>query len=236
VPGLDHRAIDWKASAHHVKLIAREYRSERNHQVIIAFDTGHLMAERLEGVPRLDHGINAGLLLTWAALKTGDRVGLFGFDEEVRLYSEPRGGMPSFAALQRQSAGLDYSTGETNFTLGLMSLSRRLKRRTLVVIFTDFVDTVTAELMVENLTRLATRHLVLCITLTDPDLRTAAEEAPVNAESLSRAVVAADLVREREVVLMRLRRLGIHCIDVAAASVNSELINRYLEIKRRELV
>jgi len=236
MPGLDHRAIDWKASARHIKLIAREYRSERNHQVIIAFDTGHLMSERLEGVPRLDRGINAGLLLTWAALKTGDRVGLFAFDTEVRLYSEPRGGMPSFAALQRQTASLDYSTGETNFTLGLMSLATRLRRRTLVVLITDFVDTVTAEIMVENLSRLASRHLVLCITLKDPGLIASAEQAPRSAEALSRAVVASDLLREREVVLLRLRRLGIHCIDAPVGSVSTELINRYMEIKRRELV
>jgi uncharacterized protein (DUF58 family) len=236
LPGFDHRAIDWKASARHVKLIAREYRSERNHQVIVGFDTGHLMAERLQGVPRLDHAMNAGLLLTWAALKTGDRVGLFAFDEQVRLFSHPRGGMPSFAALQRQTAGLDYSSGETNFTLGLMSLSRRLKRRTLIVLFTDFVDTVTAELMVENVGRLAARHLVLCITLKDPGLVEAATATPTSAETLSRAVVAGDLVREREVVLMRLRRLGIHCIDAPAKKVSTELVNRYLEIKRRELV
>ncbi len=236
LPGFDNRAIDWKASARHVKLIAREYRSERNHQVIVGFDTGHLMAERLEGVPRLDHAMNAGLLLSWAALKTGDRVGLFAFDEKVRHFSQPRGGMPSFAALQRQTANLDYSTGETNFTLGLMSLQRRLKRRTLVVLFTDFVDTVTAELMVENLGRLAARNLVLCITLSDPGLATAAEQAPMNPATLSRAVVAGDLVREREVVLMRLRRLGIHCIDAPAEKVSTVLINRYLEIKRRELV
>jgi uncharacterized protein (DUF58 family) len=58
----------------------------------------------------------------------------------------------------------------------------------------------------------------------------------VSAEALNRAVVAGDLVREREVVLRRLRRLGIHCIDAPAEKVSTELINRYLEIKRRELV
>lgn len=236
LPGMDNRVIDWKASARHIKMIAREYRSERNHQVIVGFDTGHLMAERLKGVPRLDHAMNAGLLLTWAALKTGDRVGLFAFDEQVRLFSQPRGGMPAFASLQRQTAALDYSTGETNFTLGLMSLSSRLKRRTLVVLFTDFVDTVTAELMVENLGRLARRNLVLCITLRDPELVSAAEQSPTSPAALSRAVVAADLVREREVVLRRLQRLGIRCIDAPAEQVSTVLINRYLEIKRRELV
>ena len=144
--------------------------------------------------------------------------------------------MPSFAALQRQTASLDYSTGETNFTLGLMSLATRLRRRTLVVLITDFVDTVTAEIMVENLSRLASRHLVLCITLKDPGLIASAEQAPRSSEALSRAVVASDLLREREVVLLRLRRLGIHCIDAPVGSVSTELINRYMEIKRRELV
>ena len=61
VQGLDHRAISWKASARHRKLICQEYRAERNHQVVIAFDTGRLMAEPLGGVPKLDHAIHAGL-------------------------------------------------------------------------------------------------------------------------------------------------------------------------------
>jgi uncharacterized protein (DUF58 family) len=46
------RAISWKATARHRKLLAQEFRAERNHQVVLALDTGHLMAEPLEGVPR----------------------------------------------------------------------------------------------------------------------------------------------------------------------------------------
>ncbi|PID80989.1 hypothetical protein CSB20_04585, partial [bacterium DOLZORAL124_64_63] len=80
VPGLDHRAIDWKASARHCKLLSREFRAERNHQVVIAIDTGHLMGETIGGIPKLDHAINAGLLLCWYSLRAGDRVGLLGLD------------------------------------------------------------------------------------------------------------------------------------------------------------
>jgi uncharacterized protein (DUF58 family) len=39
-PGLDSRFIDWKHSARHRKLLCKEFRTERNHQVIMAFDTG----------------------------------------------------------------------------------------------------------------------------------------------------------------------------------------------------
>jgi uncharacterized protein (DUF58 family) len=65
VPGLDHRAIDWKASARHRKLLCQEFRAERNHQVVLAVDGGQLMAEPVGGVPKLDHAINAAILLGW---------------------------------------------------------------------------------------------------------------------------------------------------------------------------
>jgi uncharacterized protein (DUF58 family) len=111
-----------------------------------------------------------------------------------------------------------------------------LKRRSLVVLLTDFVDTVTAELMVENLGRLARTHLVVFVTLNDPQLSALARTAPSSVLELNRAVVAAADRREREVVLKRLRRLGLFTIDADPAKVQPVLINRYLEIKRRELV
>ena len=79
-PGHDIRFIDWKHSARHRKLLTKEFRTERNHHIVLAFDTGHLMMEPLGGIPRLDHAINAGLRLGWVSLRAGDLVGTFGFD------------------------------------------------------------------------------------------------------------------------------------------------------------
>jgi uncharacterized protein (DUF58 family) len=235
-PGFDRRAMDWKASARHRKLLCREFRAERNHQVVIALDTGHLMREPLEGLARLDHAVNAGLLLGYMGLRTGDRVGVFGFDERVRCWAEPQGGAHTFPRLQRAAAELHDSTSETNFTLGLAELSARLRRRSLVVLLTDFTDTVTAELMVDNVHRLARRHLVVFVALQDPGLRPLAGAPPRSLADLHRAVVAADMARDRELVLLRLRRIGVQVIDAEPSAVSAQLINRYLEIKRRELV
>jgi len=236
VPGLDHRALNWKASARHRKLLCEEFRAERNHQVILALDTGHLMGAPLSGIPKLDHAINAGLLLSYVCLRTGDRVGWFTFDAQVRSYTEPAGGTATFRRLQQQTSQVGYSTNETNFTLALTDLSVRLRRRSLVVLLTDFVDTITAELMIENLARISRRHLVLFVTLRDPALAEVAHERPTSLDLLHRAVVAADFVREREVVLRKLARLGVHTIDVPPHRVTTDLLNRYLDVKRRELV
>ena len=58
---------------------------------------------------------------------------------------------------------------------------------------------------------------------------------PRSLGALHQAVVAGDFGRERHVVLERLRRIGAHCIDAAPSRFSMALVNRYLEIKRREL-
>lgn len=236
VPGLDGRAVDWKHSARHMKLVCKEFKAERNHNIILAFDTGHLMSEPLDGVPRIDRAINAGLLLAYASLREGDRVGLFGFDSAIRLYTEPAGGLQNFSRVQHATAGLDYRSEETNYTLGLSHLTGRLRRRALIVLMTDFVDTVTAEMMLENVARLTQRHLVMFVSFQDPALKRLAGARPVSIDAMARATVAHDFARERSVVMERLTRLGVHCLDTPHDAVDSALINRYLMIKNRELI
>jgi uncharacterized protein (DUF58 family) len=235
-PGDDHRSIDWKASARHKKLVARQFRAERNHQVVIAIDTGHLMCEPLAGIPKVDHAVNAALLLAYVSLRAGDRVGLATFDARLGLFVEPKGRLRGFDVLSQVAAQVDYSDRDTNFTLGLTSIGQRLSRRSLIVVLTDFVDTVSAELMVENLDRLSKRHVVVFVALQDPGLAATAAAVPAGLLELNRAVVAGGLLRDREVVLRRLRRLGIYPIDAAPDAVTSRLINTYLDIKRRERI
>jgi uncharacterized protein (DUF58 family) len=235
VPGLDTRHIDWKASARNLRLMSRLHRAEREHPVVIALDVGHLMGERLDGIPRLDHAIHAGLALAACALRAGDQVGLTAFDARPRLWLPPRGGTAAFARIRRAVAGLAYGTDESNFTLAMLDLVAHLPRRTLVVVFTDFVDSVTSELMVENVLRLAHKHVVLFVALRDPVLDASAEAAPATLRDLHRAVAAAELRREREGVLLRLRRAGVHVLEAQPRQLVLPLVERWLALRRREL-
>ena len=194
------------------------------------------MSEPLGGMPKLDHAIHAGLLLAHTCLRTGDKVGMFSFDDGARTYVHPEGGMRGFRRLQHASAEIEYTGTETNFTLGLAQLATRLHRRSLVVLLTDFVDTVTAELMIENITRLARRHLLVFVTLRDPHLQATVTRPPRTLDSLYRSVVAGDFVRERDLVLRRLQRLGVFTIDATPEAISTKLLNRYFAIKRRELI
>ena len=236
MPGMDIASVDWKHSARHGRLVAREMRTERNHAIILAFDTGLLMRAPIDGVPRLDHAIGAGLMLGWTALRMGDSVGVYGFDAQVRHWGPPLRGTGAFARLQHQAASLAYHQEETNFTLGIAELSVRLRRRALVVLFTDFVDTVTAELMAESLQRLGSRHVVVFVSLRDPLLQALMDAPPDHAGALGQAVVASDVLRERRIVFARLARFGVHCLDVDRGAVSAGVINRYVAVKQRGLL
>jgi uncharacterized protein (DUF58 family) len=236
VGGMDPRTIDWKQSARHTKLLAKEFRTERNHPVVFAIDCGRLMCDPLLGVPRIDRALNAALLLAYVSLKLGDRAGIYGFDAKPRVFSGVLSGAGAFPMLQRVAAGLDYSSEETNFTLGLTQLASALERRSLVVIFTDFADTTSAELMLENVARLMRKHLVLFVVLRDEELEGIARREPTEPDDISRAVTAAALLRERDLVANRLRRLGAHIVDAPADRLGPALISAYLDLKKRELM
>jgi uncharacterized protein (DUF58 family) len=234
--GHDIGALDWKQSARHGKLLVKEFRTERNHNIVFALDTGRLMSEPLGGLPKVDRALNGALLLAYVGLKMGDRVGLYGFDERPRLSSGAVSGVGAFPLLQRLAAGLDYSAEETNYTLGLTTLAGELERRSLVVVFTDFADSTSAELMIENLNRLVRRHLVLFVAFRDEELEAMVRAEPATPEDVSRAVIAAGLLRERDVVISRLRRLGVDILEPAMDQIGPELVSRYLDLKRKDLL
>lgn len=234
--GMDRRAIDWKHSARHRNLLAKEFRIERNHNIVFAFDTGRLMSEPLAGQPKIDRAINAALLLAYVSLRAGDKTALYSFDARPGLTSNILSGGAAFTHIQALAAQIEYSANEANYTLALTDLASRLNRRSLIILFTDFVDTTSTELMLETIGRLTSRHLVLFATFRDDALETMIEAPPTHVEDISRAVIADTLLDERRLVFRRLQRLGAHVIETTPDQFGAKLVSRYLDIKRRDIL
>ena len=53
---------------------------------------------------------------------------------------------------------------------------------------------------------------------------------------VNRAVVADTLLVERRAVFKHLERAGVHCVSSTPDSAGIDVIQRYLKIKRRELI
>ncbi len=235
-PGMDRRRIDWKASARHTRLFARENESERNNQIVFAFDCGQAMCEPVDGLPRIDRAVSAALTCAYVVLKGGDKCALFGFAQRPQIMTPFIGDARAFHRLQSAAAGLDYTAAEPNFTLALATLTSKLKRRSLVVLFSDFTDPTSAELMVESLGRLADKHLVLFVTIADSEIEDQIAASPDDITTLARAVTADTLLQQRKLVLGRLRRMGIDVIEAPWETIGPRLIDRYFQIRSSEAI
>ncbi|MEM6637392.1 MAG: DUF58 domain-containing protein [Pseudomonadota bacterium] len=236
VAGMDVKSIDWKRSARKRALLAKELRAERNHHVILAIDNGFLMREEIEGVPKIDHAVTAALAVAWAANVGGDLVGHYAYDVRPRSFGRPEAGRAAFVRLRSWAAELEYVSRETNHTLALTELNARTPKRSLIIVFTDFVDTTSAELMLENISILSKRHLILFVAIRDPELEEKVETAPPDMNGIATLVAANQSISERRLVLERLTRMGVTVIDAKPDQVTGRLVSAYLDVKERELI
>lgn len=241
MPGLDRRAIDWKQSARHADLLAKQFETERDNRIVFAVDCGRMMSEPIvtpEGhmEPRLDRAVSAALTLGYVALRLEDRVSLFAFAGKPRLASREFSRLSDFAALRRAAGDIDYGAEETNYTLALASLGASLKRRAMIVIFTEFADANSTELMLRAAERLSAKHLLLFVVMADSELDAIATRVPQTAEDMAGATIAAELLRDRQLVLTRLRRMGALVLEAPASGVSASLLATYVRVKRQGLI
>ncbi len=235
-PGMDTRSIDWKRSARMQNLIAREVRAERNHHIISCVDNGNLMSQSIGSTTKLDLALNASLALCWAGGLGGDQVGFYHFGAKPGQFSPPRPGREAFHSIRHECVQIEYDLRDTNHTWGLSFLNSKLKRRSLIVVFTDFIDTTNAELLIENLALMQKQHLVLYVTLENKHINALINTSSVELSDISISVAASKFKQEREEVLERMRRLGVLVLNAAPEDLTTMLISKYMDIKMQELI
>jgi uncharacterized protein (DUF58 family) len=233
VPDDPLRTINWRATARTGRLMATELIPERAQPVIVCLDHGRLMGVGAGELTKLDHAINAALLLVHVALRTGDRAGLLAFDDRVTVALSPRAGRGQMRAVLDALQPLRAGLIEADYDEAFAYLSRWQRRRALLAIFTDVLDPDQAAALLRQCARLRRRHLPLVITVRDPALDDAARLRPQRSTDAYARAVAGGLLADREASLGILRRSGVDTLDADARTLSPRLVNRYLELKRR---
>ncbi len=251
----EYRAIDWKATARRRKLIAREYQLERNQSIMFMLDAGRLMTAEARGLPLFDYALNATLMLSHVAARNGDSIGLLAFSDEVKSYAPLAGGHKAAKRVVQASYDLHPELVETDFAAAFDQISVRVRKRALVVVFTQVLDEVAAAELVKRMHALLPRHLPMLVLLRDIELDALLETgqgAPsesgmtptfsgmpspkANEVDWYLRGAAAELVSWRERIGRDLKKRGALVLDVAPGQLTPSLINRYLEIKTRHLL
>ena len=233
VPDDPLRFINWKATARTGRMMTTELIPERSQPVVICIDHGRLMGVGAGALTKLDHAVNAALLLTHVVLRAGDRAGLLSFDDHVTTALPPRAGRSQLRAFIDATEQLRPGLAEADYDTALAFLSTWQRRRALIAIFTDVLDPDQGQALLRQCARLRRRHLPLVITVRDPAVDDAAQQRPADVRTMYARSVATALLAERGDMLRLLRRSGVDTLDADVRTLSPKLVNRYLELKRR---
>jgi uncharacterized protein (DUF58 family) len=234
VRGDDPRRIDWKATARRGGLIVRQYEAERSQSIVLAIDAGRLMMERFADRERLDHALAAALVLADTASLRGDATGVLLFADRVQAFLPPA--RNPLSRIADTLAAVDARRVEPDYPAAFRYLGRQLRRRSLVVLFTDVIDTRSSAALLEQLSISARRHLPLIVAMRNVELEAAALATVGTEEDAFHRAAAEELMQARAIALAGIRRQGVLVADVRPEAAIAEALSRYLEVKRRGLL
>ena len=250
-PDDDFRRIDWNATARQRKPIVREFETERSQDVVIMLDTGRLMASPIlletstlptaastsqKAMLKLDYAINTTLMTAYVSMLKGDKVGLIAFADSVHQYLAPKPGKKQFLTMLEAIYALPVHPVEPDFAEAFKYLASKQRRRALIILFTDILDSDSAEGIAAYVSQLSKHHLVACVTLTDSGIVELAEQRTPDSKSVYQKAIAERLLQEKHATLEILRRQGVITIDVPAHQLTMAVVNKYLELKAKSRI
>jgi uncharacterized protein (DUF58 family) len=236
VRGDELRRISWKATARADRPVTTVVEAERGQQAVIVVDCARLMTAPAGELTKLDHAVNAALLLAWVAQSQGDRVGLMTFSDGVRSYLSPQRGTAQVSRISEALYDVPAEYSEPDFGEALAFLSARLNRRSLVTILTDVLDPEASSELVGHVLKLSSRHLVLVVAMSDPEVLAARDSPIQESRDAYRWAAAEELLAARRRSFEIMRRGGVLGLDVPAGELSPRLVERYLEMKERALL
>ncbi|WP_395339470.1 DUF58 domain-containing protein [Ningiella sp. W23] len=224
------RQIDWRASSRFKRLISKEFQEEKNQHVVLMVDAGRRMRVQDDELSYFDRSLHALTMLSFTALKNGDRISIQSFGGETRWLNHVRGAksvsqvMHHFYDLYPQKVASDYLSAAQD-------LISKHSKRALVMLVTclrdeDFEDIFLATTLLQE------KHLVVIISI-EENIYDEIEHKAV--EQLDNALDYASSVLLKRSIHRNIRRLqhqGVVCIQSKAQLLSSDLINSYLSIKK----
>ena len=235
VQGDDYRLINWKASARTHHLMVNVYTDERSQQIISVIDKGRIMQQAFAGMTILDYAINASLVLSYVALHRDDKAGIITFADKFGDFVKPDRGPAQMndilECLYRQTTNF----AESDYSSLVLNTNHLVGRRSLLVLYTNFFDYTGMLRQLPYLQQLNKRHRLLVVFFIDEDRRDFINQQPHSIKDYYEHSIAEKIDHEQTLIINTLRQYGINSLLTAPQHLSVNVINRYLEMKSRQM-
>nr|MBU1328860.1 DUF58 domain-containing protein [Candidatus Omnitrophota bacterium] len=164
VPGDDIRSIDWNVTARAGHPYVKKFIEERELTVIIMADMSGSGSFGTRNKMKVEVMAEIGAVLSFSAIKNNDKVGLLLFTDKVEKFIPPKKGRPHVLRVIRELLYYKPESRKTSINSALEYLGKILKKRAVVFLISDFMDSNYERL----LGILNKRHDIIGISISDP--------------------------------------------------------------------
>ena len=236
VSGDDFRLINWRATARTSRLMVNVYQDERSQQVFNIIDKGRVMQQAFRGMTYLDYAINASLVLSYIAMRKEDKAGVVTFSDHFEDFvpaSRRTGHMQNILEmLYRQQTRF----AESDYSALVAEVNLHITKRSLLILYTNFANRISMERQLPYLLQLNRRHRLLVVFFEDHEVKDYLATRSDSDEEYYRHVVAEQFAYEQRLIVSSLKQRGILALLTTPEALSVDVLNKYLEIKTRELL
>ncbi|MFQ5636461.1 MAG: DUF58 domain-containing protein [bacterium] len=139
MPGDEIKNIDWKVYGKTDRFYVKQFEEETNLKSYLLVDASASMGYSSTGLTKLEYATYLAGALTYMMLRQRDAVGLLTFDDKIRRYLPPRSVNIYLHQILKELDGTE-SRSQTNLSFALHQMAERIKRRGLIILFSDLFD------------------------------------------------------------------------------------------------
>jgi uncharacterized protein (DUF58 family) len=253
--GDEYRKINWNATAKMNKLIVNEYDLERNQNIFIMLDCGRTMGSiiGMQGKSiisigsHLDWAVSTASVISEISAFNKDRVGFMCFDSTVQKFLQP--GNNNSKVILNSIYDVQPNEKASNYKAALSFFDGRVKKRSLICIFTNFNNEAEVKNLASGLDIILRKHAVMIVLLEDPNLKFNYENKNCTkkieyisdekenknkykqAEDIYMDVAKQHIKKEKEELIYKLKKKGVAFVYAPPEDLAFKSIVAYMNLK-----
>ncbi|MEP3387307.1 MAG: DUF58 domain-containing protein [Reichenbachiella sp.] len=236
VEGDDVRSINWTATARSTQLMVNQYQDEKSQDVYTIINKGRVMQMPFNGLTLLDYAINSSLVMLNTAYTKDDHPGLITFNKQVETMIPASKKKTQITTILETLYNQETDFSEADYIKLTYWIRRKIKRRALVFLYTNFEGVVSLKREIEHLKTIAQYQRLIIIIFKNVEIDEMVGKESHNLESIYTKTIATKFQAEKHLIIKELHRHGIDSILTSPEDLTVNSINKYLEIKKRGLL
>ena len=236
VLGDDIRNINWKATARKAQLMVNNYIDEKSQQVYCIIDKGRVMKMPFDGMTLLNYSINASLMLSSVALIKQDRAGLITFSDRINTFLPADRKAKQMSSILEMLYNQQTTFPEADYEKLFALIRLRITQRSLIILFTNFESMSALQRQLPFIKSIAKNHLLLIVFFENTGLKQLTSASAEDIEQIYMKTIAEKFEYEKRLIVKELQKHGIAAILTAPQNVTINTVNKYLELKARQVI